>query len=94
MTESLSPFVAPSLCRSVDLFLSEFASYQAIQCVGEHVEYESEADDVVGFFEKEKRYIDNHSVIGVQGMKIDAAAIGVKNGVGEQMVQIYEHRGE
>lgn len=58
------------------------------------MEYESEADDVVGFFEKEKRYIDNHSVIAVQGMKIDATSIRVEDGVGKQMVEIYEHRGE
>ena len=66
----------------------------AVQRIGQHVEYEAEADDVVGLFEKEKCYIDNHRVVGMQRVKIDATSGGVKDGIGEQMVKIYEHRGE
>ena len=58
------------------------------------MEYEAEADDVVGHFEKEKCYINDHRVVGMQRVKIDATSVGFKDGIGEQMVEIYEHRGE
>jgi hypothetical protein len=66
----------------------------AVQRIGEHVEYESESDDVEWFFEKKKNDVYCHRVVGVQGVKIDTASIRVKDGIGEQMIEIYEHRSE
>jgi hypothetical protein len=58
------------------------------------VEYESEADDVVWFFEKKKNDVYDHRVVSVQGVKIDTASIRVEDGIGEEVIKIYEHRGK
>jgi len=37
----------------------------AVQRIGEHVEHETESNNVVWFFEKKKSHIHYHCVVGV-----------------------------
>lgn len=43
------------------------------------------------FFEKNHNHINYPRPIRMQGMKMNAASIGVKNRIGEQMIQINKH---
>jgi len=50
------------------------------------VKQQTDADDIKGPSEKQQNHVGDHRVIGVQRMEVDAAAIGLKNRIGEQMV--------
>lgn len=47
---------------------------------------QSYSNNIKRFAKKEQCYIQDHGIIGMQGMKIDTASIRLKNWVCKQMV--------
>lgn len=45
-------------------------------------------------WEVEQDEIAADGIVGVERVKADAATVGIKNGVGQQVVQVYEHGGQ
>lgn len=66
--------------------------HQAIDKICDHVKQQSQADDGERLPEKDKDHIKAHGPIGVQRMKIDAAAVGLKDWIRPQVIQVHEHR--
>jgi hypothetical protein len=65
--------------------------HQAINPIGRHVKKQPHADKPVRPSQEEQRKIDGHTPISVQRVEIDAAPIGLKNGVGQEVVNIHGH---
>lgn len=52
---------------------------------------EPNTQKVKRFSEKQQGYVNNHGVIAMKRMKIDAAAVCLKNWIGQQVIQINQH---
>ena len=63
-----------------------------IDPIGQHMKQESDSDNAEGPSQKEQQRVSAHGIVGMQWVKVDATAVGLKNGVRKQMIQIHQHR--
>lgn len=66
---------------------------QAVNGVGDHVKSKSDKDqpDYFVLYKNSTQKVDRDHVFRVQVMESDAAAIGMKNGIGKQMIEVHQH---
>lgn len=74
-----------------------FESYpEAVHSIQKHVNDQAQGDQSQPVYpgDHEQEQIDCNGRVGMERMKADATAIRVVNGVGEQMININDHRSE
>lgn len=64
---------------------------QAVNQVGEHVKQQTDADDVEWLAKEQQNNIADHGIIGVQRVKANTAAVGLKYRCRQQVIQVNQY---
>ncbi|MBC6996145.1 hypothetical protein H9S92_18385 [Lewinella lacunae] len=65
--------------------------HQAVDQIRQHMEQEANPDQSERPAQEKEYHVPQHCIVSMQGVKMDAATVRLKNGVGQQVIQIHQH---